>query len=105
MQLKAKHGSASNTFIITGDIENQEKAQTIIIFPGGSIELARTSNNEYWAHIAVNHGQVSEDMGTQNHKHGDVVDSRVDRDYPHGGTEIPDLKSIQHLAIRIKTAN
>lgn len=39
---------------LTGDPKNQESAEHIITFPGGSIMVARTSKNEYWAHINVN---------------------------------------------------
>lgn len=53
---------------LTGDKKNTESAEHIIIFPGGSISVARTSTNEYWAHINVNHKEVLEDVVTQSKK-------------------------------------
>lgn len=79
-----------------------ESAEHIIKFPGGSISVCRTSNNEYWAHIEVNKGQVLEDMHRES-AHGDIIESRLDYEYP-GRTciEIPDMEHLAHLAVRIR---
>jgi hypothetical protein len=42
-----------------------EKPYTIIAFPGGDVEIARTTDNQYWIHLAVRDG-------------GEVVDARID---------------------------
>ena len=79
-----------------------EAAETIIKFPGGSISVCRTSNNEYWAHIEVNHGQAGPDIGgIRETKHGRVVDSRID--YADDVVDMPRHQEIQHLAVRIQT--
>lgn len=88
---------------IKGDPRNPEPADHIINYPGGFITVTRTSNNEYWVHIGVNHGQVLEGMVMQG-KRGEVIESRIDYDYPI--TEIPELDNmpqINHIAVRIKT--
>lgn len=30
-----------------------EKPYTIVLFPGGDVEIARTSDGDYWVHVAV----------------------------------------------------
>jgi hypothetical protein len=45
---------------LTGNPNNRESAEHIITFPGGAISVARTSNNEYWAHIHVNKEELGE---------------------------------------------
>ncbi|GAB4351353.1 MAG: hypothetical protein Kow0026_08370 [Oricola sp.] len=42
-----------------------EKPYTIIGFPGGDVEIARTTDNRYWVHVAVREG-------------GEVIDARID---------------------------
>ena len=89
---------------LKGDPRSPEAAQHIISFPGGSIELVRTDDNEYWAHIAVHKGQVLHDIPSQSLR-GTVVDSRIDRTYHAarelGIQEIEDLPSVEHIAVRI----
>jgi len=98
----------AKVILIEGNPANPEPAEHIIKFPGGSIAVCRTSDNEYWAHIEVNHkdgpnGQILEDDHRQS-KNGEVVTSRVDYNYPH--TDIPAIQyheNINHIAVRIKT--
>ena len=51
----------AKTITLKGDPKNPESAEHHIEFPGGSISVCRTSENEYWAHIYVNDGQILED--------------------------------------------
>jgi hypothetical protein len=44
-----------------------EKGHTIILFPGGSVEVSRTSDNQYWVHVAI------EKDGT-----AQIVNARID---------------------------
>lgn len=87
---------------LKGNPKNPEPTTHIITFPGGSIELSRTSDNEYWVHMAVHKGQIIKDIDNMSLK-GTVVDARVDRIYPFGSSseEFPNLDQIQHIAIRI----
>ena len=90
---------------LEGNPNKPESAEHIITFPGGSISLCRTSDNEYWAHIAVNHDQVLDDIPSKSMR-GEVVGSRVDHDWPVSPNvvDIPKHETINHIAIRIKTA-
>jgi hypothetical protein len=89
---------------LKGDKRNPESAEHIIVFPGGSISVARTSNDEYWAHIEVNHpemGQLIEESERES-KYGEAILARADR----VGVEAPetlDVEDLYHLAVRIKT--
>jgi len=78
-----------------------ESAQHIIEFPGGSIELSRTTDGHYWAHIAVNKGQVLDDCDGFNGKQGEVISARLDTE--NAVLSLDDPKRIQHLAVLIRT--
>lgn len=70
----------------------------VLHFPGGCLEIARTSDGDYWAHIAVNtprHFDVPSDFGH-------VTDGRIDRTDRRPET-IADVTTIDHLAIRISS--
>ncbi|MEM7626542.1 MAG: hypothetical protein AAF333_13180 [Planctomycetota bacterium] len=101
------------TIHLHGDKRKPESAEHSIKFPGGSISLCRTSDDEYWAHIEVNHGDAGEDIGgPRERKRGEVVHSRVDLDFATDEDgeslpyllNLPDHGRIQHIAVRIATA-
>ena len=51
--LKLKHfGTNAQGIEITGDKKNQEPEHVIIKLPNGEIEIARTSDNNYWVHVS-----------------------------------------------------
>jgi len=95
-------GRKANVIQLTGDIKNQESAETIIVFPGGSISVCRTTDNEYWAHIDVNHGQVIEDT-IRASKSGEIVSSRLDYTNPPSDIRKMDTDKLNHIAVLIKT--
>jgi hypothetical protein len=53
-----------------------EKPYTIVNFPGGHVEISRTSANLYWVHIAVHREGGPGDVPGSTV--GRVVDARVD---------------------------
>jgi hypothetical protein len=82
-----------------------EPAAHIIEFPGGAIELARTSEGNYWAHIIVNRdfalpGEVEGLEGA----FGEIIDSRIDYEFPTEPNivEVPDAAKLRQIAILIK---
>ena len=85
---------------LKGSPNNPESAEHIIIFPGGSISVCRTSNNDYWAHIEINNKEVVSETVRQSVL-GKIVKTRLD--YPNDIKEIKNLKNLNHIAIRIKT--
>ena len=81
--------ATSKTITLKGEKSNPESAEHNIEFPGGSISVCRTSENEYWAHIYVNNGQILDD--TVNSKKGKIKDIRNEEE--------------NHFAILITTLN
>jgi hypothetical protein len=89
-----------------GDKACPESAQYIINFPGGYIELSRTTEGRYWAHVGVNKGAILTDIAKLS-KSGKIVESRIDYTYEghikHGILDVPDFDKIQKIAVLIDT--
>lgn len=80
-----------------------EPAQHIIEFPGGAVEISRTTDGNYWAHIIVNRDWADSDMKGLRGAIGEVVGGRIDT--PNGVISIPGgHENITQIAILIKTA-
>ena len=92
----------TKVILLKGDKRNPESSEHIIKFPGGSIAVARTSDNEYWAHIEVNKRELLEDE-VRGSKFGEITDTRLD--YENGDIlEIENADQMLHLAVRIRTS-
>lgn len=78
------------TVLVEGDLRNPEPSTVVVKFPGGHIELARCSDDTYWAHI---HAVDS----------ANIVAGRID--YRHGAArsvaDLPEAALVQKLAIRV----
>ncbi len=77
-----------------------ESAQHVIEFPGGAVEVSRTSDGNYWAHILINHQFADADFGGMHHAMGEVVDSRFTADGKL--YDIPDFPNVTQIAVLIK---
>jgi hypothetical protein len=77
-----------------------ESAQHIIEFPGGAIELSRTSDGNYWAHIIVNRRFANNDFEGMHNKFGEIVGARID--CADGVMEVPSYEEITQIALLIK---
>ena len=84
--------------VMTGNKENLEKPESIIEFPGGSISVCRTSNNEYWAHIEVNTKQVLDSI--RESKIGEIKKIRYETEQV---CQTIDIKT-NHFAVLVGTA-
>lgn len=60
-----------------------ESAQHVIEFPGGAIEVSRTSTGDYWAHIIINRDYALDDCRGLRGALGEVVGHRMGRDDDH----------------------
>lgn len=68
---------APKKIVLKGDKRKPESAEHRIYFPGGSISVCRTSNNQYWAHIEVyTEGPLLDD--TRSSAHGKIECIRID---------------------------
>ena len=77
-----------------------EPAQHIIEFPGGAIEVSRTTDGNYWAHIMVNRNQLVDDCEGIYSSYGEIVGARIDAE--NGVNPIPDHERITQVALLIK---
>ena len=80
-----------------------ESCQHIIEFPGGAIELSRTSLGDYWAHIIVHRGPVIRDAQGCVSATGQVIDSRIGREFPSGVVGIDGCEGIEQIAVLIRS--
>ena len=97
------YGKAPGQILLKGDSNHPESAEHIIVFPGGSIGVCRTSNNEYWAHIEIYKGEPGSG-GMRESVTASVVAVRVDN--LNGvqrqlSDQLEEL-DILHLAVRVK---
>jgi len=91
---KIVHSTDAATIIFEGDKRSPEPSTGIILFPGGSVEVSRTTDGQYWAHVAIKEGAA-------------ITDSRID--YQHDAYKrnnraippIPAHEDIQHMAILV----
>jgi len=79
-----------------------ESSEHIIEFPGGAIEVARTTDGEYWAHIIINKGEVLEDCEGSQSERGVIVGTRVDR-ATGSIDELEDHERVRQIAVLIRT--
>ena len=78
-----------------------EPAEHIIEFPGGAIEVSRTSTGDYWAHIIVNRGFADRDQDGMHAARGEVVDARIDS--AAGVLDVADADTMTQIAVRIRS--
>lgn len=55
---KVVHSEDACTIIFAGDKSSPEPSTGIIKFPGGFVEVARTSDGKYWTHITIEGGKI-----------------------------------------------
>lgn len=94
--------ATAKTIVLKGNPNNPESAEHHVIFPGGSISVCRTSDNQYWAHIEVytpTKGPKYE--GERERKHGKIEMIRIDT--IDGVKEIKVREGSDHFAILIST--
>ena len=104
--MKILKESKATHIILEGNKNNPEKQTTTIQFPGGYVEVTRTTDNNYWAHIKVNNpnfdGYVLPEAGVLREKYGNIERIRVDTINGVKSLEIPDT---DHFAVLISTGN
>lgn len=92
--------ATSKTIVLKGDKNNPESAEHHIEFPGGSISVCRTSDNNYWAHIKVNKENLGDNGSTYHSKEGFIDVVRIDT--PEG-VKVVDHQNTDHFAVLITT--
>src|SRR5579859_3930515 len=94
-------GNAPKQIKLFGDKKRKpESSAHIIEFPGGAIELSRTSDGNYWAHIIANRDHTVDDCEGLVSAFGEIVGSRIDYEFPHDPIEeIPNASAVRQIAI------
>jgi hypothetical protein len=98
-------GSDAFVLHVRGNKSDQfEPSEHRIHFPGGFIGVTRTSNGDYWAHIAIH----QEFDGDAEKRPGRLLDARIDQIGKNSSdSDLGDLNSpnLTHLAIRVAIAD
>ena len=83
---------------LLGDKDKKpEAAQHVIEFPGGAIELSRTTDGNYWAHIIVNRQHRLDDCDGLHAAFEQIVGVRIDGVY-----SLPEHDEINQVALLIR---
>lgn len=94
-------GSKVQGVSLKGDRRNPEPESFRVQFPGGDVDVVRTTDDEYWVHVRVNRPEhsISEDAVL-----GRIVDARLDITDKHASeTKVGDFENpnLYHLAVRV----
>ncbi len=93
----------STTTLLGDPAIKLEKPLTIIRFPGGHVEIARTTDNRYWVHVAVRPEIDGPD--------GRIVGARIDFDGRYGDEANRILREgvaagdVNHIAFLVEPAH
>lgn len=96
------HSSDGCTLIIEGNKSKPEPSTVVVKFPGGNIEVSRTSTGTYWAHLTIS--DTDYDPVTDKPNRGIIVDSRINRTNM-GVARIPDCDIITDIAIEVQKSD
>lgn len=88
---KVVHSDAACTIIFDGDKRSPEPPTGVIKFPGGYVEVSRTSEGKYWAHL-----YRDEDSTIENSRINYSCESEI-RNVP----DLPDAENVLGIALLI----
>ena len=84
-------GNNAQGVMITGDPTNQEPEHFIVKLPFGEVEITRTTDNNYWVHVAKRKDDITgEHSGSLSKFRLDSIESE--------GVYMQDVKG-EHLAV------
>lgn len=91
-RIKVVHSDDAVMVEFKGNPKNPEPSTAVIKFPGGHVEVSRTSDGRYWAHLEVVEA-------------GNVDDSRIDYEYEAwksmGIPELPMGDQVKKIAVLV----
>jgi hypothetical protein len=79
-----------------------EKPHTIVIFPGGSVEITRTETNDYWVHVATKQATPDQPLANITSARIDAADRYCEGANDAIKSEIEEGK-VNHIAFLIST--
>lgn len=97
-------GDAVQGVRLYGDPRSPEPEIFRVMFPGGDVDVVRTTDGDYWVHVRVDSEQDLRERDEEDVRPGKIMDARLDirgehasdcdaEDFAH-----PDL---YHLAVRV----
>lgn len=91
------HSADACTIIFEGDKRNPEPTTGVIKFPGGNIEVARTTDGSYWVHLSVD-----DPSNIREHRLNRSYEAEVQaRQNGEGQLQLPGIEGVNHFAIRL----
>src|SRR5512135_2951446 len=87
---------------LKGNPKSPEPTHFRVVFPGGDVDVVRTTTGDYWVHVRVNNRPGHDDP---NATPGRLVDARLDVVDKHASeTDAGDFKDpgLYHLAVRVQ---
>lgn len=77
-------GSKVQGVVLKGDPRNPEPIHFRVRFPGGEVDITRTTDNDYWVHLCTNGTRAQDgDVAAEVAVPGRVVDMRFDSRAEH----------------------
>lgn len=83
-----------------GDATKKVESSTHAIeFPGGAVEISRTTDGKYWVHVIVNRTQVVDDTEGMASSLGQIVGSRITLNVDAGRdvAGVYDIHNAEHI--------
>ncbi len=96
-------GTEAQGVELKGDKRNPEPTYFRVVLPFGDVDIARTSDGEYWVHVRVNRPTDSQFEKGETVA-GLIRDARVDANDKHGGeidASVLANPNLNHVAIRV----
>lgn len=93
-----RRGTDALGVTLEGDRRKPEPGTFLVTFPGGEVEITRTSKGDYWVHLAVG----------QEGNPGRIVDARLDAAGKHASDMNQgdfDDPALYHVAMRVIRTN
>ena len=87
-------GTNAQGIIVTGNPVNQEPETVIVKLPFGEVEISRTSDGNYWVHVAKKKDELTNEYS------GSLSKFRLDSRDPEEGIYLPEVKG-EHLAVLV----
>jgi len=72
-------GSEALGVDLLGTPKHPEPAYFFVTFPGGRVEITRTTNDEYWVHVTSNQPNTSSGDRSDGRSLGRIIDAKSDR--------------------------
>lgn len=91
---KVAHSDNTSTLTFRGNKKNPEPSTGVIKFPGGYVEVSRTSDGSYWVHTRIN--ETAEIVGSD-------IEYKPGKDIEEYGDipTMPPQERIEKLAVKV----